>query len=127
MQDRIRTGSHFEELMSYSRAAIGAGQIFVSGCSGLAADGQDGDAVAQFERAVTKVEGILAKAGAGLKDVLRTRVYLTEGADWDALAAAHGRAFGASCPAATMVQVVRLIDPRMRVELEVTALLPNAN
>ncbi|RRH78140.1 Rid family hydrolase [Falsigemmobacter faecalis] len=126
MENRIRTGSHYEELMGYSRAALGAGQIFVSGCSGLPAEGAPGTGPEQFARAVTKVEGILAKAGASLKDVVRTRIYLTDETEWDALAEAHGKAFGGIYPAASMIQVVRLIDTRMKIELEVTAVVAGA-
>lgn len=121
MENRIQTGSRYEELMGYSRAAIAGDQIFVSGCSGLPAEGEAGDGATQFARAVEKVAGILAKAGASLSDVVRTRIYLTDESEWDALAEAHGRAFGEVRPACSMLQVTRLIDTRMKIELEVTA------
>lgn len=124
-RNTITTGSAYEELMGYARAVIDNGQVFVSGCSGLPRDGSaPGDAATQFARAVEKVEGILAQAGASLGDVVRSRVYLTDDADWDPLIRAHGLAFAPVRPACTMVQVSRLIDPDMRVELEVTAILP---
>lgn len=122
----ISTGSRYEELMGYSRAIVSDGLVFVSGCSGLQADAETvgpGDAASQFANAVTKVSGILARAGTSLAAVVRTRIYLTDADDWNALIAAHGLAFAAIRPACTMVQVSRLIDPRMRVELEVTASL----
>lgn len=122
----ISTGSRYEELMGYSRAIVSDGLVFVSGCSGLPADVETagpGDAATQFANAVTKVSGILARAGTSLAAVVRTRIYLTNADDWDALIAAHGVAFAAIRPACTMVQVSRLIDPRMLVELEVTASL----
>ncbi|MFE3836186.1 RidA family protein [Pseudogemmobacter sonorensis] len=122
---KIQTGSRYEALMGYSRAVVAGGQVHVSGCSGLPAEGGIGDAATQFALAVEKLGRILAEAGATLADVARTRVYLTDPADWDALVAAHGRAFGAIRPASTMVQVARLIDPRMRVELEADAVLPS--
>lgn len=123
----IATGSAYEELMGYARAVIDGGQIFVSGCSGLPRDDSPtGDAAIQFARAVEKVEGILAQAGASLTDVVRSRVYLTDPADWEPLIRAHGLAFAPVRPACTMVQVARLIDPDMRVELEVTAVLPSS-
>ncbi|MCB8881907.1 RidA family protein [Acidisoma cellulosilytica] len=121
----IATGSRYEELMGYSRAVLAQGTIYVSGCSGLPPDidtAGPGDAAAQLAYAVTKVSRILEQAGATLADVVRTRLYLTDDADWDALIAAHGRAFGAVRPACTMVQVSRLIDTRMKIELEVTAI-----
>lgn len=122
----ISTGSRYEELMGYSRAIVSDGLVFVSGCSGLPADMETagaGDAASQFANAVTKVSGILERAGTSLAGVVRTRIYLTDPDDWDALIAAHGIAFSAVRPSCTMVQVSRLIDPRMRVELEVTASL----
>ena len=122
----ISTGSRYEELMGYSRAIVSHGHVFVSGCSGMPADVETaglGDAASQFANAVTKVSAILALAGTSLASVVRTRIYLTDADDWDALIAAHGLAFAAIRPACTMVQVSRLIDPRMRVELEVTASL----
>lgn len=121
---KIQTGSRYEALMGYSRAVVAGQQIHVSGCSGLPAEGDPGDAATQFARAAEKLGRVLAEAGATLADVVRTRVYLTDPDDWDALAVAHGRAFGEIRPAATMVQVVRLIHPRMRVELEADAALP---
>lgn len=121
----ISTGSSYEDLMGYSKAVVQNGQVYVSGCSGLARDGSEaGNAEVQLSRAVSKVEGILSQAGASLKDVVQTRIYLTDPADWDLLIAAHGKAFSDIRPACTMVQVVRLIDMDMRVELEVTAVLP---
>jgi len=122
---RISSGSAWEEKMSYSRAVVCDGVVHVSGCSGLpSGDAPDGDAATQFARAAEKVARFLGEAGAGLADVVVTRTYLTDPADWDALVEAHGLAFAGIRPAASMVQVARLIDPRMRVELEVTARLP---
>lgn len=122
----ISTGSRYEELMGYSRAIVSDGLVFVSGCSGLPADMDTagaGDAATQFANAVTKVSGILARAETSLAAVVRTRLYLTNAEDWDALVTAHGKAFSAIRPACTMIQVSRLIDPRMLIELEVTASL----
>ena len=126
----IATGSQYEQLMGYSRAVLTGDTLRVSGCSGLPGlDEAPGDGAAQFFRAVRKIEGILGQAGLSLADVVRSRLYLTDAADWEPLIAAHGVAFGSVRPACTMVQVCRLIDPRMRIELEVTAVrafLPKA-
>jgi enamine deaminase RidA (YjgF/YER057c/UK114 family) len=125
----IATGSRYEELMGYARAVVVNGIIYVSGCSGLPPDidtNGPGDAAAQLAYAAVKVGRILEQAGATLADVVRTRLYLTDETDWDALVEAHGLAFGAVRPACTMVQVSRLIDPRMKIELEVTAVLSSA-
>lgn len=125
----IATGSKYEELMGYSRAVVLGGTIYVSGCSGLPPDvdtNGPGEAAAQLAYAAVKVGRILEQAGATLADIVRTRIYLTDDADWDALVAAHGVAFGAVRPACTMVQVSRLIDTRMKIELEVTAVRPAA-
>jgi enamine deaminase RidA (YjgF/YER057c/UK114 family) len=80
-----------------------------------------GNAASQFAHAVAKVARILEQAGSSLDNITRTRIYLTHADDWEPLIEAHGHAFSAIRPACTMVQVSRLIDPRMRVELEVTA------
>lgn len=112
--------------MGYSRAIIADGVAYVSGCSGLPADMDvvgPADAASQFAHAVAKVSRILEQAGSSLENVTRTRIYLTDADDWEPLIEAHGRAFSAIRPACTMVQVARLIDPRMRVELEVTAIV----
>lgn len=121
MQNRVQTGSHFEEKLGYSRAAIAGEAIYVSGCSGLGAEGEPTDAHAQFLRAGAKVKRFLEAAGARLEDVVRTRVYLVDPADWEAVGAAHAEVFGAISPACTMVQVAGMIDPAMKIELEVTA------
>lgn len=129
-RQKIATGSRYEELMGYSRAVVADGTVYVSGCSGLPPDVESagpGDAAAQFAYAVVKIGRILEQAGATLTDIVRTRLYLTHEEDWEALIAAHGRAFAAARPACTMVQVTRLIDPRMRIELEVTAVLPSSS
>ncbi|GBQ25875.1 putative translation initiation inhibitor YjgF [Acetobacter estunensis NRIC 0472] len=119
----VSTGSSYEELMGYARAVSQSGHVFVSGCSGLAQEGAaHGDATVQFARAVEKVARVLGQAGASLADVVRSRVYLTDPQDWQALIRAHGVAFSAIRPACTMVLVAGLIDPAMKVELEVTAM-----
>lgn len=122
MKNRIQSGSAYEEKLGYSRAAIVGNTIYVSGCSGLGAEGEPSDAGAQFDRAATKVARFLGEAGADLRHVVQTRVYLRDPEDWEAVGAAHARAFGAIRPACTMVQVTGMIDPAMKIELEVVAL-----
>lgn len=121
MKNRVQSGSAFEEKLGYSRAAIVGDLVFVSGCSGLGAETEPHDAGAQFDRAVAKVARFLGEAGAELADVVQTRVYLRDPADWEAVGEAHARAFGAIRPACTMVQVAGMIDPAMKIELEVVA------
>ena len=123
MRRRIASGSAYEELIGYSRAvADDDGWIFVSGCTGVdpatmtLADG----VVAQCAAALATIAAALGEAGAGFDDVRRVRYILPEAADFEACWPQLRAAFGAARPAATMI-VAGLIDPKMRIEIEVTA------
>jgi enamine deaminase RidA (YjgF/YER057c/UK114 family) len=97
--------------------------VFVSGCTSIA-DGEvvhDGDAYAQTVQAIANVATALGQAGAGLADVVRTRLFVTDIARWAEYGRAHAEAFGAAPPATSMVEVRALIDPRMLVEVEAQA------
>ena len=120
---RTWSGGPGEQGYGYCRALRSAGLVFVSGCTaaGDPAVLDAGDAAAQFEVAARTALAALADLGAGVADVVRTRIYLVDRADADAVGAAHQRVFGSHPPAATMVVVAGLIDTRMRVELEVEA------
>jgi enamine deaminase RidA (YjgF/YER057c/UK114 family) len=96
-------------------------RILVSGTGPVGAD--DADPGTQMRRCVEIVAGALNDLGATLDDVVRTRMYLTDRNDWEAVGRAHGEAFGSARPAATMVVVKALLDPRWTVELEAEALL----
>jgi enamine deaminase RidA (YjgF/YER057c/UK114 family) len=122
---RIASGSPWEASIGFSRAVRVGDRVLVSGTAPVWPDGScDPDPRAQAERCLEIVAAALAEAGAGLDDVVRTRVFLTDRADAEAVSAAHGAAFGEVRPAATMVVVAGLLDPRWRVEIEAEALLP---
>lgn len=127
MKQLVSTGSASEVELGFSRAVVAGGLVHVAGCSGLRRDSEDGSggAVQQFHAAVEKIAGVLAQVGCTLDDVVRTRVYLTDPDDFEALGSAHGAVFGAVRPASTMVQVGRLVDRAMLVEVEATALVPD--
>lgn len=118
----ISSGSPFEEVMGYSRAVVVGNQIFVAGTSGFA-NGQIADGVVpQAETAFETIAGALAKAGSTLDDVVRVVVYLTNVKDFEAVAPVLGKHFKKAKPANSTVVVAALVDPRMKVEIEVTAI-----
>ena len=123
-RQRVQSGTEWEEHVGYSRAVRVGRRVVVSGTTATGADGAvvDGDAYGQTTRAIRNVERALTEAGASLDDVVRTRLYVTDiEEDWEAVGEAHAEAFGEVRPAATMVEVSGLVDPAMRVEVEVDA------
>ena len=124
---RVSSGSPFEATIGFSRAVRVGDRVLVSGTAPVWPDGScDPDPGAQARRCVEIVRDALAELGAGLEDVVRTRVFLTDAADAGAVSAVHGEAFGAAPPAATMVVVAGLLDPRWRVEIEAEAVAASA-
>jgi enamine deaminase RidA (YjgF/YER057c/UK114 family) len=120
---RISSGSPFEAVIGFSRAVVAGDRILVSGTGPVFADGScPGDAAAQARRCVEIIAAALADAGVGLDQVIRTRMYLTSAADAEAVGAVHREAFGTARPAATLVIVAGLADPRWKVEIEAEAL-----
>jgi enamine deaminase RidA (YjgF/YER057c/UK114 family) len=118
----ISSGSPFEEVMGYSRAVVDGDWVFVSGTTGFK-DGQIAeDVVVQAETALGTIEAALKEAGAGLADVVRVVCYLTDAADFPNVAKVLGSRFRPIKPANSTVIVSALVDPRMKVEVEVTAL-----
>ncbi len=116
----ISSGSPFEEVAGYSRAVADGRWVFVAGTSGFA-NGQIADGVEeQAEQAFATIAGALEQAGASLADVVRVRVFITEAQDFEKVARVCGKHFKGIRPANTTV-VCGLVDPRMRVEIEVTA------
>lgn len=121
---RISSGSPYEPVIGFSRAVRVGERILVSGTAPVWPDGScDPDPAAQTRRCIEIILGALAEAGAGAEHVVRTRMFLVDAADADAVGEAHGAVFGDIRPAATMVVVKELLDPRWRIEMEAEAQL----
>lgn len=120
----ISSGSKWEPLLGYSRAVVAGNTVYVSGTVGAAADGSVPDgAYAQTVRAMEIIRDALAQAGADLTNVVRTRLFLADMGDFDAVAKAHGEVFGDIRPATTIVEVSKLVDAAFLVEVEALAVI----
>ncbi len=123
----IGGNSPWEPLVGYARAVRVGQQVFVAGTTATGDRGQivgAGDAYAQTVQALRNIEHALHAAGADLVHVVRTRIFVTDITNWEAVGRAHGEVFRAIRPAATLVEVSRLIDPAMLVEIEADAVIP---
>jgi enamine deaminase RidA (YjgF/YER057c/UK114 family) len=123
---RVSTRTTWEPVVGYSRAVAAGDFVFVSGCTSVA-DGvfvHEGDARAQATRCIANVAEALERLGAGLADVVRTRMFVTDISRWEEYGLAHGEAFGETMPATSMVAVAALVDPRMLIEVEAVAYKP---
>jgi enamine deaminase RidA (YjgF/YER057c/UK114 family) len=121
MRKNISGESPFEPVIGFSRAVRIGNHLHISGTGPVGADSLD--AAGQTRRIFSIISKSLAEAGATFHDVVRTRMYLTHAADWEAVGRVHGEYFGAIRPAATMVVVAKLLNPAWRVEIEMDAVI----
>lgn len=129
-RQHISTGSPWEAIVGYSRAVRVGNLVFVAGTTASAPNGQPlypGDAYQQTRVILVRIEAALNETGAALSDVVQTRLYVRDIKRWEEIGRAHGEVFRGIRPATSMVEVSRLIDPAMLVEIEAVAVISEAD
>jgi enamine deaminase RidA (YjgF/YER057c/UK114 family) len=124
--ERHGSGVEYEAVVGYSRVVRAGPHVWVAGCTATMDDGAiagPGDPYVQAQQSLSNLEDALSKVGAGLRDVVRTRMYVTDISQWEAVARAHGEVFADIRPVTAMLEVSALIDPRMMVEIEADAFM----
>ena len=126
MERRLISGhSPYESVSGFSRAVVAGGTVHVAGTAPIPAEGETPEGAYEQARLCLEIVGAaLERAGSGFADVVRTRLYLTDAADWEDVARAHGEFFSEIRPASTAIVVKALLDERWRVEIEAEAVLP---
>jgi enamine deaminase RidA (YjgF/YER057c/UK114 family) len=124
--ERHGSGVEYEAVVGYSRVVRAGSHVWVAGCTATMADGViagPGDPYVQAQQTLTNLEDALTKVGARVEDVVRTRMFVTDISQWEAVARAHGEVFGDIRPVTSMLEVSALLDPRMMVEIEADAFI----
>jgi enamine deaminase RidA (YjgF/YER057c/UK114 family) len=119
-RENISSGSKWEPIVGYSRAVRMGNLIFVAGTTAITAEA---DAYTQTKEILQRIEDALQQAGATLKDVVQTRMFVTDIAQWEEYGRAHAEVFGNIRPVTSMIEVKQLIDPRLKIEMEAIAMV----